>query len=55
MNPQKNTKNKNDHHVPSNFEMEDLKGNALFKVFIVVSQEIAIEEFYHFIGKTSFI
>ncbi|CAD8161914.1 unnamed protein product [Paramecium octaurelia] len=46
MNPQKITKNKNDHHVPSNFEMEDLR---------VVSQEIAIKEFYHFIEKTSFI
>ncbi|CAD8082551.1 unnamed protein product [Paramecium primaurelia] len=46
MNTQKNTKNKNDHNVPSNFEMEDLK---------VVSQDIVIKEFYHFIEKTSFI
>lgn len=55
MNTQKNTKNKNDHNVPSNFEMEDLKGKAIIKEFIVVSQDIVIKEFYHFIEKTSFI
>jgi len=55
MNTQKNTKNKNDHHLPSNFDMEDLKGKAIIKVFIVVSQEIVIKEFNHFIEKTSFI
>ncbi|CAD8095076.1 unnamed protein product [Paramecium sonneborni] len=46
MNTQKNTQNNNDHNRESNFEMEDLK---------VVSHEIAIKEFYHFIEKTSFI